>query len=187
MLQKQLRPATLSTAGGTFARLVYSAPLTALLALIYASATDQATTPLPPHFWGGAALDGASQILATLCVVTLFIHRHFAVGVTFKGAKVVLSARVAVLILGESLPTVAWLALLIGLPGVLPLSDEPQATGLWYSRLFNRAAALGLGYGKFFALSAVGYCGASHHWLKGTRFSARSSCWRASQPFKRRS
>ena len=52
-------------------------------------------------------------------------------------------------------------AILVGLVGVILLSDPPKATGTWRQRIFNRAAGLGLLSGVLFAMSGVAYRGAS--------------------------
>ncbi len=161
MLQKQLKTAGLSTAGATFARFVYSAPLVAILIAVYTQASAQPVPQMPPRFWAFALSGGLTQILATMCVVALFSHRNFAVGITFKKTEVVLTALVGFLLLGEGIARAGALAIGIGLIGVILLSDPPGGQGHFARRVFNRAAGLGLASGLFFAVSAVGYRGAS--------------------------
>lgn len=161
VLQKQLASGTLSAAGATFARFVYSAPLVALLVLIYARTSNQPVPQIPGGFWPYAVMGGVSQILATICTVALFKHRAFAVGITFKKTEVLLSVLAGILILGEGVSLPGFAAICAGLVGVLLLSDPPGGTGRGVGRLFNRAAGLGLMSGFFFALSGVGYRGAS--------------------------
>ena len=161
MLQKRLTGMKLSTAGATFARFIYSSPLVAVIAIVYAMTTGQGAPQITAAFWPYALAGGASQILATMCVVALFSHRNFAVGITFKKTEVLLSALVGFVILGDVITPAALGAMLIGLVGVLLLSDPPQATGAWHRRIFNRATALGLGAGLLFGVSGNGYRGAS--------------------------
>ncbi len=161
MLQKRLKGMALSTAGATFARFVYSSPLVAVIAVIYASSTGQGFPGLPLSFWPYMLAGGMSQILATMCVVALFSHRNFAVGITFKKTEVLLSALFGFIILGDTFTTLTILAMLIGLGGVLLLSDPPDGVGPWHQRIFNKATALGLGAGVLFGISGNGYRGAS--------------------------
>ncbi len=161
MLQKQLTLAGLSTGGATFARFVYSAPLVAALIAAYAQASGQGLPAMPPRFWAFALSGGLAQILATMCVVALFSHRNFAVGITFKKTEVVLTALVGFVLLGEGVAPVGALAIGIGLAGVLLLSDPPGGSGRFAKRILNRAAGLGLASGLFFAISAVSYRGAT--------------------------
>ncbi len=165
MLQRHLKVSRLSTGGATLARFLYSAPLVALLVAGYLAATGQALPPMSGTFWTAALIGGAGQLLATLCVVALFAHRSFAIGITFKNTEVVLTAITGFLVLGEAVSPLGILAIVVGFVGVVLLSDPPRSdaapapAGL--GRFFNRAAALGLGAGALFGVSAVGYRAAS--------------------------
>ena len=161
MLQKRLREAALSTAGATFARFLYSAPLVAVIAASYASLSGIGAPQLSPRFWSFALLGGTSQILATMCVVALFTHRNFAVGITFKKTEVLLSALFGAVLLGEGISGPALGAILIGFLGVLLLSDPPGGEGPWHRRVLNRATGLGIAAGILFGISGNGYRGAS--------------------------
>lgn len=161
MLQKHLKSTSLSTAGATFARYLYSAPLVVVLILIYANMTDQELPQTSPRFWAFAVVGGLTQVLATLCVVALFSFRNFAVGITFKKTEVLLTAVVGYLVLGEGVSRFGALALLIGFAAVIVLSDPPEnfGQGTWF-RFFNKTAGLGLLSGGLFSISAVAYRGA---------------------------
>lgn len=161
MLQKQLSMGALSTAGATFARFVYSAPLVLLLVAVYLTARDLTLPAFNGLFWTYALAGGLAQILATICVVALFRQRNFAVGITFKKTEVVQTALVGLLILGEGVTALAFAAILLGLIGVLFLSGTPGLTGNWRARILTRAAGLGLLSGVLFAISGVTYRGAS--------------------------
>ncbi|MGB5560324.1 MAG: DMT family transporter [Paracoccaceae bacterium] len=161
MLQKHLKSTALTTTGATFARFVYSAPLVGVLILIYAKASVQPLPAMSGVFWACAMAGGLSQILATMCVVALFAERNFAVGITFKKTEVIQTAIVGYLVLGEGLSRAGVLAVLLGFVGVVILSDPPGGIGRLWQRVANRAAGLGLLSGVFFAVSAVGYRGAS--------------------------
>lgn len=170
VLQKRLKGTGLSTGGATFARFVYSAPLAVLAALAYSRSSGQVWPDLPLGFWVYALAGGTAQILATMCVVALFSHRHFAVGITFKKTEVLMSVLVGLIVLGEG---VSWLglgAILVGLAGVLLLSDPPGGAGTWLRRIANRAVGLGLASGVMFAISGVGYRGASLSLTTGDSF-----------------
>ena len=162
MLQKHLKSTSFSTAGATFSRFIFSAPLVCVLVVIYAKASGQALPDVPSNFWPYALTGGLSQILATMCVVALFAERNFAVGITFKKTEVVQTAIVGFLVLGETVTQAGLFAIGIGFWGVILLSDPPKGgTTHWSQRIFNRAAGLGLGSGVLFAFSAIGYRGAS--------------------------
>ena len=161
MLQKHLKSTALTTTGATFARFAYSAPLVVLLIWIYARISEQPLPAMSGPFWAYALAGGLTQILATMCVVALFAERNFAVGITFKKTEVIQTAIVGYLVLGEGVSRAGLLAVLLGVVGVVILSDPPGGIGRIWTRLMNRAAGLGLLSGVFFAVSAVGYRGAS--------------------------
>lgn len=161
MLQKQLSMGELSTAGATFARFVYSAPLVLLLVVAYLGMRDLALPVLNLRFWAYALTGGLAQILATVCVVALFRQRNFAVGITFKNTEVVLTVFAGMLLLGDAVTHAGLAAILVGVLGVLVLSGTPGLTGQWWRRILSRAAGLGLLAGALFAVSGVTYRGAS--------------------------
>lgn len=155
MLQKRLKGLGLSTAGATFSRFVFAAPIagTALAGLILAQG-DQMPA-LPAAFWGWAVFGGMGQIIATFCTVALFSERSFAVGIAFTKTETILVAGFSALILAEPVSTFGLIAILIGTAGVLTLS-RPEA-GWTAQGASYRALLLGLLAGGFFGLSAIGY------------------------------
>ncbi|QIE45282.1 DMT family transporter [Pseudohalocynthiibacter aestuariivivens] len=161
MLQKTLATGTLSAGGATFARFFYSMPFVISLAAGYLVLTDTALPGYSARFWMFALCGGLAQVLATWCVVALFAQRNFAVGITFKKTEVVQTAIVGLVVLGDRISMVGLAAIILGLVGVLILSDTPEMTGRWHRRIVNRAAGLGLLSGALFAVSAVGYRGAT--------------------------
>ena len=163
MLQKHLKATRLSTAGATFARFAYGAPLAALLVAALIWARGDALPGMGARFWVMALTGGLAQILATMCVVALFAARNFAVGITLKKTETVQTALVGMAVLGEAVAPGAWIAILVGLWGVILLSDPPApvpGAPLW-RRVFNRASGLGLASGALFGVSATGYRGAA--------------------------
>ena len=75
MLQRQLSLGTLSAAGATLARFLYSAPLVAVLIVLYMRLSGQAWPTFGPMFWMFGAIGGVAQILATIATVRLFQAR----------------------------------------------------------------------------------------------------------------
>lgn len=158
MLQKVLSSATLSAAGATFSRFFYSAPVILALLALWLTATGAPLPQVSPSFFGFATLGGIAQIIATVCVVMLFRQRNFAVGITFKKTEVILTALVGWVVLGDGLSGWGLVAILLGVVALLLLSGDK---GFHLRDLTNRAAALGIASGVFFAFSAVSYRGAS--------------------------
>lgn len=161
MLQKHLSQVSLSAAGATFARFVYSAPLAVAMLAVWLS-IDAPVTAIPElTFWAYGSVGGAAQITATVCTVMLFGRRNLAVGMTFIKTEVLLTALIGLVVLGETISGAGLAAVLIGVAGVLVLSGPMERTGPLWRRLLSPSAALGLTAGALFGVSAVCYRGAS--------------------------
>ncbi|WP_415919982.1 EamA family transporter [Tateyamaria sp. SN6-1] len=161
MLQRQLSLGTLSAAGATLARFLYSAPLVAVGITAYLTLTAQALPDIPARFWLYGAAGGLAQILATVAVVMLFKARNFAVGITFKKTEVMQAVLVGWVVLGDTVSGWGFAAIALGLIGVLLLSAPPEIARFGWRDMVNRAAGLGLASGLLFAISGVSYRGAS--------------------------
>ncbi|WP_299282899.1 DMT family transporter [uncultured Tateyamaria sp.] len=161
MLQRQLSLKTLTPGGATLARFLYSAPLVVVLITVYMGARGQTWPAFPPAFWFYGAAGGLAQILATVATVSLFKSRNFAVGITFKKTETMQAVLVGWLILGDQVTTFGFVAIGIGLVGVLLLSTPPDLSGFRWRDMANRSVGLGLSAGILFAVSAVTYRGAS--------------------------
>lgn len=161
MLQKFLATATLSAAGATFSRFLYSAPFIVIGLAAYLWLSGKSLPQIGPGFWTHGLMGGTAQILGTVCVVLLFKQRNFAVGITFKKTEVILTVFVGLIILGEGVTILGFLAIAIGVVGLFLLSGGQNASGFHLSDLRNRATGLGIGSGFLFAISAVSYRGAS--------------------------
>jgi drug/metabolite transporter (DMT)-like permease len=155
-LQKILAGGPLSPAAATWARFIWSAPVVVAFMVAYIATTPASTPPIQSVFWLYAMGGGLAQILATICTISLFKQRAFAVGITFKKTEVMLTALAGLVILGDRLDPLGAAFIALGFIGVLLLSKPPEGGGI-----FNQGVALGLLSGVFFALSAVGYRGAT--------------------------
>ena len=121
-LQKHLKSAGLTTAGATFARFVFAAPLALALAAALLAADGQGLPALSGRFWLAALGGGLGQILATTATVALFARRNFAAGIAFTKTETVLVALFSAVFLGEAVSGAGFAAILVGLAGVLLLS-----------------------------------------------------------------
>ncbi|MEO0917222.1 MAG: DMT family transporter [Pseudomonadota bacterium] len=155
-VQKSLAAGTLSPAAATWARFLWSWPLALGLATLYGQLIGASFPNFSMRFVAYGLAGGLFQILATICTVSLFRQRAFAVGITFKKTEVMLTALVGYVLLGDVIPALGAAAIALGFVGVLLLSEPPRG-----GSLFNRAAAIGLLSGVLFALSAVTYRGAA--------------------------
>ena len=155
MLQKGLSQKGISAVGATAARYIYSVPF---ILIVYTAFVDVPIFEQNARFYFFAAFGAIAQILATICVIALFQHRNFAVGTTFKRTETILSALFGMILLGDFVTPLGWVALFLSLPGVILLSEKSSN---WSGGFFNRATALGLSAGALFGICGVAYRAAS--------------------------
>ena len=160
-LQKRLRRLGLSTGGATFSRFLVAAPLAAMATAALIARSGLGMPALDARFWAFALVGGTGQIIATLCTVALFSERSLAVGIAFTKTETVQVALVSGLILGDRTSAWGFVAILLGVAGVILLSRPPRPAEGKRGSVFNRATGLGLLAGAFFGVSSIGYRGAT--------------------------
>ena len=168
-LQKRLKSAGLSSAGATWARFVWSAPILLAGGLGWLAVSGAELPRLSARFWAYALSGGIAQILATICVLALFSRRNFAVGITLKKSEVLMTALVGWLLLGEPVSRAGLAALLLGAVALVVLSKEAGG-----SSLPRRCSASPAGSSLRWRASVIaGRCSRS-----GRGRSAQMRCWR---------
>jgi drug/metabolite transporter (DMT)-like permease len=154
------------TLGATLVRFLYGLPFAALwLAVLYGWPGASATVPerFETPYFAWVLLGAVAQIAATACLLAAMKERNFVVGVTYSKTEVLQVAVFGALFLGEVPGVLVVAAILIATAGVLlvswprPAEDAESAPRPWG----GKAVAFGLASGACFALSAVGYRGAS--------------------------
>ena len=159
MLQKHLT-ARLSTEGVTLARFLYAAPFAALFLLAVLWWEGTAMPQITPRFIGFAIMGGLAQIVATGLLIALFSLKNFAVGVTLSKTETVSTVLASAVILGEFVPPLAFVAMLITAIGVIIMSGLPSRAAL-FTGILGRPALIGLASGAIFSLASIGYRGAA--------------------------
>lgn len=161
MLQKHLAAVSLSAAGATFARFLYSAPVACAILAGFVTTGRIAIPPLGFEFWAFGVVGGAAQITATVCTVMLFGRRNLAVGMAFIKSEVFFTVLIGLVLLSETVSWIGFVAIAVGVVGVLVLSGPIEAKGVGWRKVLSPSAALGLTAGALFGVSAVAYRGAS--------------------------
>ncbi|WP_373947273.1 EamA family transporter [Paracoccus marcusii] len=156
MLQKQLKSAGLSTGGAAFSRFVFGAPLAIAVSAAALITTSADMPDLTAEFWMYALFGGLCQIVATHLTVALLSMRNFAVGVAFTKTETVQVALFSIVLLGERIAFLGWIAILVGLIGVGLLST--RAAG---GAIISRTTVFGLLAGGLFGLSVISFRGAT--------------------------
>ena len=141
----------------TLVRYLFGLPFVLIYLLLV---TANSNTPLPDFnatFFVFATLSAIMQIAATVLLVYLFSLRNFAVGTTYARTEAFLTALVGVLFFSEIIKFAGWIGIIISVIGVIVLSlsraDIP-GSGL-FTRLWSKAAAIGLLSGLCFAICSL--------------------------------
>jgi len=148
--QKQLAT-TLSPMGATAARYLFGLPVAAAYLLAVLFAQDAQLPALNGRFVGYAVAAGAVQIFATAAMIAVFSRRNFAVGTAFAKTEALQSALFGFIFFGAALGVLDWIAVAIGVVGMLALSANQIAGGKWR----NPSTLYGLASGAAFGFTAL--------------------------------
>ena len=144
----------IGTMGATGVRFLFGLPFAALFLALSATLLDEAV-PLPGlRSVGFAAVGAVAQVAATALMLAAMDRRGFAVATALTKTEPVTLALTGALILHEPLGPQRIGAILLATVGVL------LASGRGWHRAAPGAAALAVGAGALFGLSAVGFRGA---------------------------
>lgn len=141
----------------TLVRFLFGLPFAAIYLACVAAWSEQRFPSLNPTFIAYTVLGGVAQIVATVLLIHLFSLRNFAVGTTYARTEAFLTAFIGALFFGEWISVQGWVAIVLSVAGVVVLTiarshiDSSSILG----RLWNRAAAIGLGSGLGFALASL--------------------------------
>jgi drug/metabolite transporter (DMT)-like permease len=100
---------------------------------------------------------GIGQILGTNLLISSFGPRGFAVGTAYSKTEAVQASIIAVIILGEVLPFLAWIGIAVSVFGVmyLSLAGRDMTPREFLRATFQPAALRGMGAGLCFAFTAI--------------------------------
>ena len=154
LLQKRLT-GELSVNGAAYVRFLYALPFAWVYALWLWDGEPQGFNPT---FFIYVLTGAVAQIVATACLLASFTSGNFAVGTAYSKTEAAQAAIVGLLVLGDSLDLWLISGIAVSLVGVVLLSGQMRLRDLLQP---NRAMWLGLAAGAGFAVSAVGFRGAS--------------------------
>jgi drug/metabolite transporter (DMT)-like permease len=150
------------TLPATFVRFVYGLPFAVLFLALSSGFAPQSLPSPNASFLAWTVLGAVAQLVATAFLLAAMERRSFIVAVAYSKTELLQIALYSTVLLGETASLATLVAIVMSTAGVLLLSikasaDRAQLPGSWLSP----AALLGLASGASFALSAVGYRGAT--------------------------
>lgn len=164
--------AELGTLGATLVRFLYGMPVLAVWLVLILLLGDSPQPKLTWTFGAWVVVAAISQMAGTALLLRAMEERSFAIGLVYSKSEVIQVAIFAVLFLGETLSTVAVVAIAVATLGVVLLSPRPPALSGTKRRSADSAAFYGLASGSAFAISVVGFRGANLALEAGSPFLA---------------
>lgn len=150
----------LGTLGATLVRFFYGMPVLALWLGLVIALGGHSMPSLSPGFAIWVLVAALSQMAGTALLLRAMAARSFAIGLVYSKSEVIQVALFSVIFLGESLSPVTAFAIVLATVGVVLLTPRPN--GAVSARSWADPAALfGLASGSAFAISIVGYRGAT--------------------------
>jgi len=157
--QKNLTKAH-GTLPATLVRFIYGLPFAAVWLVAVMAWTGAALPEISTTFILWTLVGSVGQILATALLLLAMEKTNFAVASAYSKTEVLQVAVFAVVLLGEAVTAVSAIAIVIATAGVVLLSAKDAKNAgsrMWLSQ----AAIYGIGSGALFAITAVGYRGAT--------------------------
>ena len=149
--QKYLSEAV-SPLGATLVRYLFAAPFVVLYILWL---LDNRTSPLPElndTFLIAGFAAGVLQIIATVLLLKLFALRNYAVGSCYIRTEVLATAVLGLLLFGEHVSGVGWVAILICVIGLVMITIAKTGR---LEELWNMSAVYGLAAGLSLSLTSL--------------------------------
>ena len=151
----------LGTLGATLVRFLYGLPLLGLYLGLVMAVGGFAFPPLTLPFGAWVLVAALSQMAGTALLLRAMTARNFAIGLVYSKSEVIQVALFSVAFLGERPSALTVAAIVVATAGVVLLSPRPAKVTGGQRRWLDRAALFGLGSGAAFAISVVGYRGAT--------------------------
>lgn len=148
---------TIGTLGATQVRFIFGLPFALLILLAALGLTGQSLPGITVLSLNWAALGAVCQVLGTALMLVVMNQRAFGVAYAYIKTEPVIVALLGVVLLGDHLSPLAWLAAGVVTGGVLVASVKPGE----YRNLLKegRMIAAGVGAGGLFGLSAIAFRG----------------------------
>lgn len=147
--------AKIGTLGATQVRFIYGLPFAVLFLAAALSISGEGLPPVGAVAFGWAVLGAISQILATAFMLIVMRDRAFGVAYAYIKTEPVIVALLGVVILGDILSGLAWIAIGVVTLGVVLASTRPGDIGKLAEE--TKPIAIGVAGGALFGLSAIAF------------------------------
>lgn len=150
--------AKIGTLGATQVRFVYGLPFAVLFLAVALVLAGETLPRFTPAALGWVVAGALCQIAATASMLVVMGRRAFGVAYAYIKTEPAMVALLGVLLLGDWLPGLAWLAVAVVTAGVLLASAKPGEFGALVAE--TRMIGVGVLSGGLYGLSSIAFRGA---------------------------
>jgi drug/metabolite transporter (DMT)-like permease len=145
----------IGTLGATQVRFVYGLPFAAALLALYVWISGEGLPPLTPEAVAWMALGAACQVGATALMLDVMARRDFGVAYAYIKTEPVTVALLGLVLLGDRLPVLGWVAVMVVTVGVVLASLRPTDGTAKLAQV--RPVMIGVASGALFGLSSIAF------------------------------
>ena len=145
----------IGTLGATQVRFVYGLPFAVLLLGIYFAVSSEAVPLVTPSAVAWMFLGAASQIGATALMLEVMARRDFGIAYAYIKTEPVTVALLGLVLIGDMLPPLGWVAVMLVTVGVVLASLRPRDGTAKLVEV--RPLVIGVASGALFGLSAIAF------------------------------
>lgn len=143
----------IGTLGGTQVRFVYGLPFAVLMLAAFQHVAPEAWPPIPASALAWSALGSVTQIVATALMLHVMGKRDFGVAYAYIKTEPVTVALLGLILIGDRLPLLGWVAVLIVTTGVVMASLRPGDRAVMLTEW--KPLVVGVASGALFGLTAI--------------------------------
>ena len=146
--------------GGTQARFIFGLPMAIVLFVGYLIFSGERLPRIGPHALGWVVAGAVVQIFGTWLMLVVMAKRDFGVAYAYIKTEPVIVALFGLILLGQNLPVLGWVAVMVVTCGVVMASLKQGDS--WSSLADWKPVLTGVGSGGLFGLATICFSAAIH-------------------------
>lgn len=146
--------------GGTQARFLFGLPMAIALFVCFMLVSGERLPPIGPEALGWVVAGAMVQIFSTWLMLVAMAKRDFGVAYAYIKTEPVIVAPFGLLLLGQNLPVLGWVAVMVVTCGVVMASLKKGDS--WSSLAEWKPVLIGVGSGGLFGLATICFSAAIH-------------------------
>ena len=152
--------------GGTQARFLFGLPMAIALFVVFMLVSGERVPPIGPEALGWVVAGAVVQIFGTWLMLVVMAKRDFGVAYAYIKTEPVIVALFGLILLGQNLPVLGWVAVMVVTCGVVMASLKKGDS--WSSLAEWKPVLTGVGSGGLFGLATICFSAAIHAEQQGS-------------------